>query len=471
MVGEGQSGHHAAMKARLLASLLGLAAGVTLVGPVGLGGCASSSPPPPVAASAAPLPPERIPTLSVQTRYEADGLVIALRLDGEPVRGELRLLDAVPFEPLTSPGEPIGAEDAARGLAVMVTEGEVRFSPDQVSVWRAKQEIELVVAGRRYPYAQSPGAWAFGCEASVVELATMEACTQLLPVARMTPPHCDASGQSAWEQIRARLAAAQEGCWRAPDDTTLAEIDRIADPTLHAEACVRVLQGTDRVSEAVGIGLVTVCEAQLSAAQRERWLLPERRATLPAAFEVARLGKADQQLAFYLRYRVTRDPRVEEIRQLAAKTYGPKNPARFLAAARSIEGLSDGSHRIRLCSFDEQQVRVAYSYLASFLGDNQPADPAALPLRVARAGEEEIDHAGGSVGSEDDGAGIEPGRRGCGLRSPVLRYRIMKPRPDPLRVKTERVARALTGAHQIDWRSECTATERWFLIPPKEDQE
>jgi hypothetical protein len=440
------------MKTHLTVGLL------SLVG-AGAWGCASAPPPPPEplpVASAQPAPP-RVPTLSVQTLYAEDGLTLTLRLDGAPVSDEVRFVDPTRLDALVSPGEPISAEDAAQGRAVRANGGELHFAPGQLASWTASRELDLVVAGRRYPYPQLPGAWAFGCAVSVVELGRTDACTQPVPASQPLPPHCDASGQTTWDQIRARLAGAQEGCWRSLDEATLAQLPLIQDQDLRREACSRAIQaGGEQASLPVGIRLVGACEAHLPAALRQRWLLPQRQETLAAAYQAARAARVEEQYRFYLRYRITKDPRVEEIRKQAARTHGPSNPARFLAAAHAVEAYNGNDRHVRLCSFNAERVRMVYSYTGGYYGGLDLADPA------ARTSRNEADLAPDEAREPGEGE-----RRSCEIApSPRLKRMVVRRRPDPLQAQIDRMAVTMTGAREVERVGACSPAERWYLIPP-----
>ena len=391
--------------------------------------CGAPKPPLPPPTPPAPALPARAPTLAIETRY-APELTLRLRLDGVPVTTDVVLapLGEGGFD--GSPGDLVENAPGDEALP-LVAKGDGAYAAPAEGLARltASPGFAIVVAGRRYPYPQAFGTHPAHCAAGLAALQKLEACVDRRPSLDAPPSTCDDAGVLGFKLVLAELAEKFDACWARPDDVAIAKLPFVADAALRHEACRRLVDaaGPD-IATPLAARVVPHCSAELPEPVRVRATLARRAADLPLAYERAKTGGTAEMRAFYVDYGMTGDPRVEEIRALAAERFGPKKRTQFVATQKALSAITKEGWHVRLC--DVSGDRASISVL---LGD-------------------------GRFGSVD----VASASRVCALAKVMMRPR--RP-PNGLVEKASAVVRARMGVKQVDSSRGCSV-DHWYLDPP-----
>lgn len=415
-------------------------------------GCGSAPPAPaPVPVASSPPPPALPPTLSVQVSY-GTGLTLRLRLDGTPVEGAVVIAPSDRADAV-SPGEPAEAPFGATSLTARA--GDVVVDAAVLPALASGNAFDLYVGGRRYPLPQPTGTNPVRCMQAVRALGELDACRHTVPAQAQAPTICDDAGRSAWLEAREGREAATDACWRSLDPAVTESVAAIRDSALSQRACTRLKEvaGPD-VSGDAGHRLFAACERYLGEPLRSRLLLAKRTADLPAAFERAKIGSNAEMQSFFRDYRLTQDPRVEEIRKLAITRFGPPKPDQYRAAMRAIGALTKESWNAKLCD-----VRDGVATVAIFAGGGRP--------RFLSSWEEPPLQLDAAEGGDDDARLASSGGAGGEAESPgsctLMRMVMPRRRHPPEFEKTViAVTKMRTGAREVRVQMACI-TPHWYF--------
>jgi hypothetical protein len=335
------------MVAPLLLRALGVSASCWLAA------CGSTAPP---LVEHTPRPP----TLSVAYDYEPE-LSILVRLDGRPAEGPVTLVGEFPEWAETRPENPSPTLAFSDHPITLTAQGGKLVLSAEASHELARYPRHWIRVGNlEAPLPRLGTHDPFACADALIEAAQETLC-QSLPLAAEAPSSCDSRGAEAWRTLASphndalELALAHHGAFdpcQAP--LTPAYVDHLAalkDPHTRARICQNLAgQRTHQIPDQLGGKIYPICLTATPPEVATRWRRAWRQQTLPEAFLEARDGSNERMLAFYRDYSITEDPRVEQIRDLAARKFGPVNVERYHALQASLEKLtSPRGHRAELC--------------------------------------------------------------------------------------------------------------------------
>jgi hypothetical protein len=128
-------------------------------------------------------------------------------------------------------------------------------------------------------------------------------------------------------------------------------------------ACERLvahLRLSSSSDPSIGARLVAPCRAHLDAAEQQRFTKARRAVEIEGALaRVATASTSREMQLFHARFSITGDPRVEKVRAQAIKRFGPRDPARFIAAREAVEARSFDGYHATLCDADATSAEIA----------------------------------------------------------------------------------------------------------------
>ena len=162
------------------------------------------------------------------------------------------------------------------------------------------------------------------------------------------------SGQS----IHTRQDETFGKCWGKIDRAAIDRLETVTQGGAKQHICRSLTPAQiEALDDELGGRLYPHCEGWLPVASRTRLRTAWRRLTLPAALAQIEGSTPRKMQEFYRDYSITGDPRVEQVRLLAARKFGPPDLALFeslqqtLARTPSFQG-----HHATLCELDATEA-------------------------------------------------------------------------------------------------------------------
>jgi hypothetical protein len=309
---------------------------------------ACGAPPPPV--TPVESAPARPPTLGIAFDY-APELVLIVRLDGRPIEGKVELIGEVPD--LTQiPADPttIPMKFSDHQVWFTAQDGKVKLEAQQSRELATYPRHRLRAGGVDVPLPRLGTHDPFACANALADARLPDACTSS-PLAVDPPPSCDSRGAEVWRALASARQETFEHCWEKADLATATQLEATKDAAVRHLACQAIAaRHGETLDDDFGGRIYPICESLLPVQSRGRLRLAWRRQTLPAALAQAERGTFRELQAFYRDFSITGDPRVEQIRALAAQRFGPPDVTIFRSLKTSLEKMvSFHGHHVALC--------------------------------------------------------------------------------------------------------------------------
>lgn len=286
------------------------------------------------------------------------------RLGSAPLRGKYWVAPEIAPEPRGSASSAPIRRVIVLGGADRPPSDALELSGDNTGLTTLSlRELERMVAatslifyaeGKKHEHNDANTIAGIKCAYAIEQLRQDDACASSLPANPIQSQECQDEGATAWREAQDGWQRRVLACWAQIDSATIARVKSLSSRPVRDAACSRLAEHFSLTMDLDVSGeFIKTCPGAVSESDKAQVREAVQIRKLERDYARVKDGSSEDMQRFYYTYYDTGDPRVEEIRKLAAAKFGPKNPSTFLAAKRRVAAMSSPSFNAILCDIKD----------------------------------------------------------------------------------------------------------------------